>query len=49
VKLDVGGGVRDLNDILNLEHTGVHGVLLATALHSGKIAVEDLRKAGFLN
>jgi phosphoribosylformimino-5-aminoimidazole carboxamide ribotide isomerase len=42
----VGGGVRDINDLLNLKELGVFGVLLATALHSGKINVADLRRAG---
>lgn len=48
-KLDilVGGGVRNLEDLLELEKLGISGVLLATALYSGKITVEELRQAGF--
>jgi phosphoribosylformimino-5-aminoimidazole carboxamide ribotide isomerase len=47
VRIDVGGGVRDTNDLLTLKELGVNGVLLATALHSGKISVEELRRLGF--
>ena len=43
----VGGGVRDMNDLLRLDEIGVYGVLLATALYSGTIAVKDLSAAGF--
>jgi phosphoribosylformimino-5-aminoimidazole carboxamide ribotide isomerase len=47
VDLDVfvGGGVRDINDLMKLKELGVSGVLLATALHSGKINVEELKCA----
>jgi phosphoribosylformimino-5-aminoimidazole carboxamide ribotide isomerase len=44
----VGGGVRSLEDLLELKKLGVSGVLLATALHTGKIGVTDLKKAGLL-
>jgi len=44
----VGGGVRDIKDILMLEALGVSGALVATALHTGKIAVSDLKQSGFL-
>lgn len=37
------GGVRDLNDLRSLQAAGVHGALVATALHSGKLRPEDLR------
>ena len=46
LKVFVGGGVRDLKDLLELEKMGVFGVLLATALHSGRIRVEEARGAG---
>jgi phosphoribosylformimino-5-aminoimidazole carboxamide ribotide isomerase len=49
VKVDVGGGVRDIDDLAALKLLGVHGVLLATALHSGKISVDELYHAGQLN
>ena len=42
----VGGGVRDICDMVQLKELGVFGVMLATALHSGKINVEGLRRAG---
>jgi phosphoribosylformimino-5-aminoimidazole carboxamide ribotide isomerase len=42
----VGGGIRDLNDLLALKTLGAAGVLLATALHSGKISVAELQGAG---
>ena len=44
----VGGGVRNLEDLLELKKLGVSGVLLATALHTGKIGVSDLKYAGLL-
>jgi len=44
----VGGGVRDINDLVELEKLGVSGVLVATALHSGKISIEELKKARLL-
>lgn len=48
VKLDVfvGGGVRNMDDLLTLNEMGVSGVLLATALHSGKITMEQIVTAG---
>jgi phosphoribosylformimino-5-aminoimidazole carboxamide ribotide isomerase len=46
--LYVGGGVRDLKDLFELNDAGVSGALVATALHSGKISIEDLKKNGFL-
>ena len=46
LKMFVGGGVRDLKDLLELEKKGIFGVLLATALHNGRIRAEDARSAG---
>jgi phosphoribosylformimino-5-aminoimidazole carboxamide ribotide isomerase len=48
VTLFVGGGVRDMKDLLELQKLGVSGVLVATALHYGKISVEDLRRSGLM-
>jgi len=45
LELFVGGGIRNIDDLLQLKNLGVFGVLLATALHSGKITIEDLRCA----
>jgi len=44
----VGGGVRDVEDLVKLKEVGVFGVLVATALHSGKISSEGLKQAGLL-
>jgi phosphoribosylformimino-5-aminoimidazole carboxamide ribotide isomerase len=44
----VGGGVRDIEDLIELKNLGVTGVLVATALHTGKITVEGLRQAKLL-
>jgi phosphoribosylformimino-5-aminoimidazole carboxamide ribotide isomerase len=49
VKVFVGGGVRDVKDLVELKDLGVFGVLVATALHSGKISPEELKQAGLLN
>ena len=40
----VGGGIRNVADLVKLKELGVHGALIATALHSGKITVNELRK-----
>jgi len=47
-KVFVGGGVRDVKDLVKLQKLGVFGVLVATALHSGKISPEGLKQAGLL-
>ncbi len=44
----VGGGVRDIEDLSELKDLGVFGVLVATAVHSGKISAESLRQAELL-
>ena len=41
----VGGGVRGVKDLVELKDLGVSGVLVATALHSGKISIEELKRA----
>jgi phosphoribosylformimino-5-aminoimidazole carboxamide ribotide isomerase len=38
-----GGGVRNINDLIELNKLGVNGVLLATSLHSGSITAQALR------
>lgn len=48
IKVFVGGGVRDIGDLLELQKAGVFGVLVATALHSGKISFEELRRTGLI-
>jgi len=45
IEVLVGGGVRDVTDLVELKNLGVSGVLVATALHSGKISHENLAKA----
>ena len=47
-KVFVGGGVRDVKDLVELKELGVYGVLVATALHSGKISPESLKQADLL-
>lgn len=44
----IGGGVRDLHDLVELNKLGTTGVLVATALHNGKITVQQLKDEGFL-
>jgi phosphoribosylformimino-5-aminoimidazole carboxamide ribotide isomerase len=44
----VGGGVRDINDLVELRSIGVSGVLVASALHTGKISIDQLREEQFL-
>ena len=38
-----GGGIRDMNELRDLQTAGVAGVLVATALHQGTITAADLR------
>jgi phosphoribosylformimino-5-aminoimidazole carboxamide ribotide isomerase len=47
-KVFVGGGVRDTKDLLELRRMSVFGVLIATALHSGRIPLEELKRAALL-
>ena len=42
-RLYAAGGVRDIDDIQQLNKRGITGVLIATALHSGKLNQADLQ------
>ena len=44
IRVLVGGGVRDVADLVKLKELGIYGVLVASALHSGKIGVNELLK-----
>ncbi|MHA1314178.1 MAG: HisA/HisF-related TIM barrel protein [Candidatus Helarchaeota archaeon] len=44
VAVITGGGVRTIDDILQVENYGVSGVLIATALHDGRITKNDLQR-----
>ena len=48
-KLFVGGGIRDMEDLLEMKKLGVYGVLAATALHSGRIPIGDLKRFGLMH
>ena len=48
LNLYVGGGVRNIEDLLSLEKLGISGTLVATSLHNGKISIQDLKSAGLL-
>ncbi len=43
--LFAAGGVRNIEDLLQLEQLGVAGALVASALHSGEIAVHQLSES----
>jgi phosphoribosylformimino-5-aminoimidazole carboxamide ribotide isomerase len=47
VDVFVGGGVRSIEDLQQLNDVGVAGVLLATALHSGRITPEQISERKF--
>jgi phosphoribosylformimino-5-aminoimidazole carboxamide ribotide isomerase len=47
-KVFVGGGIQNIKDLVELRRMGVFGVLIATALHSGRISVEELKRAELL-
>ncbi|KOY65412.1 HisA/HisF-related TIM barrel protein [Clostridium sporogenes] len=38
-----GGGVRGINDLKNMLKANINGVIVATAIHTGNIAAEDLK------
>jgi len=40
----VGGGIKDMDDIKALERIGISGALVATAVHSGNIPADQIRK-----
>jgi phosphoribosylformimino-5-aminoimidazole carboxamide ribotide isomerase len=42
LEVTVGGGVRGVDDLRRLKAIGVHAVLVASALHDGRIRREDL-------
>lgn len=44
----VGGGVRDMVDVLTIRDLGASGVLISSALHSGKVKARDLSRLGLI-
>jgi phosphoribosylformimino-5-aminoimidazole carboxamide ribotide isomerase len=48
IEIYVGGGVRDITDLIELREIGVSGALIATSLHTGKISIADLKREGFI-
>jgi phosphoribosylformimino-5-aminoimidazole carboxamide ribotide isomerase len=44
LEIITGGGIRNFNDIIELQKYPIKGVLVATALHNGNITKEDLKK-----
>lgn len=40
----VGGGIRDIEDIISLKEENFSGVLIATALYDKSIEIDDLKK-----
>lgn len=47
-KVNIGGGVRNITELIELKTLGIAGVLVATALHSGKISINDLKQASLI-
>lgn len=43
VALVTGGGIRNSEDIQQLQQAGADGVLIASALHDGRLSAEDIR------
>lgn len=48
VEVLTGGGVRDIEDLEKLRSMGLTGVLVATALHNGKLTIKKLKQSGFI-
>ena len=44
VKLIASGGVSDINDVINLSHTNIYGVVIGKAIYEGKIDLKELAK-----
>jgi phosphoribosylformimino-5-aminoimidazole carboxamide ribotide isomerase len=44
----VGGGVRDVNDLLELRSIGIDGALIATMIHRGILTRQQLQSFGFV-
>jgi phosphoribosylformimino-5-aminoimidazole carboxamide ribotide isomerase len=44
VQITTGGGVHDIDDVRMLEANGVDVVLVASALHDGRIAPDDIKR-----
>jgi phosphoribosylformimino-5-aminoimidazole carboxamide ribotide isomerase len=42
IMLLVGGGIRNVEDLISLKELGVGGALIATAFHNGRITRKDL-------
>src|SRR5262249_42181489 len=45
LELITGGGVRNVSDLRRLRQVGLSGVILASALHDGRLNAEDLASA----
>jgi phosphoribosylformimino-5-aminoimidazole carboxamide ribotide isomerase len=41
VEINAGGGVRGIDDVRQMQSWGVQGVLIASALHDGRIKPDD--------
>lgn len=48
VDLLVGGGVRNIKEVVLLRDMNIAGVLVATALHSGQLSVDELKQTKLL-
>jgi phosphoribosylformimino-5-aminoimidazole carboxamide ribotide isomerase len=44
----VGGGIRDIEDLIKLKQLGVSGTLIGTALYSNTINIHDLREKNLI-
>lgn len=44
----VGGGIRNSDDLRELQSLGVQGALIATSLHSGAITIQQLAESNFI-
>lgn len=49
IPLLVGGGINDISDIRRMQTIGVSGVLVATAIHNGRITKEDICGSQYQN
>lgn len=48
INIYVGGGVRGINDLVELRNIGAAGALIATSIHTGKITIADLKQEDFI-
>lgn len=48
IKILTGGGVRNINDLEELNSLGIDAALVSTAIHTGNLTLEEIKSKNFL-